>query len=220
MVSNQLGVLLREPRQVFSRKSNGHHSPPRCARAQYQFKKMGNGHHDLHGDTHHDGRRRRVSLDLLDHSESRLAFDPLGRRPADLHFSAHNASHTSHRDLQTAARGSCGNAWTMDLPHSYWTDPKGLVRNGDHLVVFWGLSLQCVLNGLPIAETSDATGTQLLLSSLGACALAVVLGFVSLLPGGAGVREVVLSTILAPSLVQPQLYVQPYGYASFGWQPN
>ncbi len=64
--------------------------------------------------------------------------------------------------------------------------------------LFWGLSLQCVLNGLPIAETSDATGTQLLLSSLGACALAVVLGFVSLLPGGAGVREVVLSTILAP----------------------
>lgn len=35
-------------------------------------------------------------------------------------------------------------------------------------------------------------------SALGACALAVVLGFVSLVPGGAGVREVVISTVLAP----------------------
>ena len=64
--------------------------------------------------------------------------------------------------------------------------------------ILFGLSLLCVLRGLPIAEQVTTNWTQLLLSSLGACALAVVLGFVSLLPGGAGVREVVLSTILAP----------------------
>ncbi len=64
--------------------------------------------------------------------------------------------------------------------------------------IMFGLSLLCVLRGLPIAEQVTTNWTQLLLSSLGACALAVVLGFVSLLPGGAGVREVVLSTILAP----------------------
>ena len=64
--------------------------------------------------------------------------------------------------------------------------------------LMFGLSLLCVLRGLPIAEQVTTDWTQLILSSLGACALAVVLGFVSLLPGGAGVREVVLSTILAP----------------------
>ncbi len=62
----------------------------------------------------------------------------------------------------------------------------------------FGLSLLCVLKGIPIADTSQTTLSVLMLSALGACALAVVLGFVSLLPGGAGVREVVLSTILAP----------------------
>jgi uncharacterized membrane protein YbhN (UPF0104 family) len=64
--------------------------------------------------------------------------------------------------------------------------------------LLFGLSLLCILRGLPIAETVETEWVKLLLSSLGACALAVVLGFVSLLPGGAGVREVVLSTILAP----------------------
>ena len=64
--------------------------------------------------------------------------------------------------------------------------------------LMWGLSLLCILQGLPIAEHLATNWTQLILSALGACTLAVVLGFVSLLPGGAGVREVVLSTILAP----------------------
>jgi uncharacterized membrane protein YbhN (UPF0104 family) len=44
-------------------------------------------------------------------------------------------------------------------------------------------------------EVGSAT---IALSSIGACAMAVVLGFVSFLPGGAGVREVVLSTMLTP----------------------
>lgn len=78
----------------------------------------------------------------------------------------------------------------------------GLVFRGwIAMVLGWllfGLSLLCILRGLPIAETLETDWTRLMLSSLGACALAVVLGFVSLLPGGAGVREVVLSTILAP----------------------
>jgi uncharacterized membrane protein YbhN (UPF0104 family) len=78
----------------------------------------------------------------------------------------------------------------------------GLVLKGwVAMVLTWllfGLSLLCILRGLPIAESLETDWSRLMLSSLGACALAVVLGFVSLLPGGAGVREVVLSTILAP----------------------
>lgn len=64
--------------------------------------------------------------------------------------------------------------------------------------LLFGLSLLCILRGLPVAEAMETDWSRMILSSLGACALAVVLGFVSLLPGGAGVREVVLSTILAP----------------------
>ena len=78
----------------------------------------------------------------------------------------------------------------------------GLVFRGWIAMFFawllFGLSLLCILRGLPIAESLETDWLRLMLSSLGACALAVVLGFVSLLPGGAGVREVVLSTILAP----------------------
>lgn len=78
----------------------------------------------------------------------------------------------------------------------------GLVLQGwVAMTVTWllfGLSLLCILQGLPIAESMEIDRLRLLLSALGACALAVVLGFVSLLPGGAGVREVVLSTILTP----------------------
>lgn len=78
----------------------------------------------------------------------------------------------------------------------------GLILKGWGAMFFtwllFGVSLLCILRGLPIAETLETDWSRLMLSSLGACALAVVLGFVSLLPGGAGVREVVLSTILAP----------------------
>lgn len=64
--------------------------------------------------------------------------------------------------------------------------------------VFFGLSLFVVLQSTSISETTDTGLLQLMLSAQGACALAVVLGFVSLIPGGAGVREVVLSMILTP----------------------
>ncbi len=61
-----------------------------------------------------------------------------------------------------------------------------------------GCSLACVLIACPATEFSGADWLTIAASSLGACAMAVVLGFVSFLPGGAGVREVVLSTMLAP----------------------
>lgn len=59
-------------------------------------------------------------------------------------------------------------------------------------------SLACVLIASPAAEFSSVPWLTIAASALGACAMAVVLGFVSFLPGGAGVREVVLSTMLAP----------------------
>jgi glycosyltransferase 2 family protein len=62
----------------------------------------------------------------------------------------------------------------------------------------FGLSLTVVLYSLPSAQFENASTTTVLLSAFGASALAVVLGFVSLVPGGAGVREVVLSTVLTP----------------------
>ena len=69
------------------------------------------------------------------------------------------------------------------------------------LAVTWlgyGASLYCVLRASPSAEFAAVDAITIGLSSLGACAMAVVLGFVSFLPGGAGVREVVLSTMLSP----------------------
>ena len=69
------------------------------------------------------------------------------------------------------------------------------------LTITWGLfglSLMCVLASLPSSTLRETGTVEFGLSSCGACALAVVLGFVSLIPGGAGVREVVLATILTP----------------------
>lgn len=61
-----------------------------------------------------------------------------------------------------------------------------------------GCSLACVLIACPATEFNSVPWLNIAASALGACAMAVVLGFVSFLPGGAGVREVVLSTMLAP----------------------
>lgn len=62
----------------------------------------------------------------------------------------------------------------------------------------YGASLYCVLRASPTAEFASVDSATIALSAVGASALAVVLGFVSFLPGGAGVREVVLSTMLSP----------------------
>lgn len=85
-----------------------------------------------------------------------------------------------------------------------WTDRitwRLFLRGWLMLLVTWaafGLSLMFALRSLPVAEYGATSSVTLLLSSVGACALAVVLGFVSLIPGGAGVRELVLSAVLAP----------------------
>jgi uncharacterized membrane protein YbhN (UPF0104 family) len=80
-------------------------------------------------------------------------------------------------------------------------DAKLFIRGWLWLSLTWiafGLSLLLVMRSLPIANFEHTTTAKLALSCFGACALAVVLGFVSLLPGGAGVREAVLSIVLAP----------------------
>lgn len=76
-----------------------------------------------------------------------------------------------------------------------------LARGWAAMAVTWllyGASLYCVLRASPASEFASVPSSTIAVSSLGACAMAVVLGFVSFLPGGAGVREVVLSTMLAP----------------------
>lgn len=83
--------------------------------------------------------------------------------------------------------------WTQQIS---W---RLLLGGWTSLLITWtlfGLSLYTVLLSLPSTELAG-TG-QLLVSAMAACSLAVVLGFVSLIPGGAGVREVVLSVVLAP----------------------
>ena len=80
-------------------------------------------------------------------------------------------------------------------------DAKLFVRGWLWLSLTWvafGMSLLVVLRSLPISNFEQADTASVVLSCWGACALAVVLGFVSLLPGGAGVREAVLSIVLAP----------------------
>ncbi|MFK7735327.1 MAG: lysylphosphatidylglycerol synthase domain-containing protein [Pirellulaceae bacterium] len=61
-----------------------------------------------------------------------------------------------------------------------------------------GFGLMFVLQSLPSSQVAGSDGWTLYASATGACALAVVAGFLSLLPGGAGVREVVLSVVLSP----------------------
>jgi len=76
-----------------------------------------------------------------------------------------------------------------------------VVRGWATLGLTWlgfGLSLGCILLGLTCADLQTTSTWQFWLSAFGACASAVVIGFVSMIPGGAGVREVVLSLFLAP----------------------
>lgn len=62
----------------------------------------------------------------------------------------------------------------------------------------FGLSLGCVLYGLPSNQWLSESTFQYWISIYAACALSIVIGFVSLLPAGAGVRELVLATVLSP----------------------
>jgi glycosyltransferase 2 family protein len=69
------------------------------------------------------------------------------------------------------------------------------------LCITWlgfGLSLGCVLYGLPSNQWLAESATHFWLSVFAACGLSIVIGFLSMVPGGAGVREVVLAMILTP----------------------
>ena len=61
--------------------------------------------------------------------------------------------------------------------------------------------LVAAIPGFAIADTEDTPGVvELYLVCTAAISLAVVIGFASLLPGGAGIRELVVTTVLAVSL--------------------
>lgn len=85
-----------------------------------------------------------------------------------------------------------------------WTDRlswKLTIQGWAIVALAWvgfGLSLGLVILGLPTTQLSSGSPVEFWLSVYAACALAMVIGFVSMMPGGAGVREVVLATILAP----------------------
>jgi glycosyltransferase 2 family protein len=55
-----------------------------------------------------------------------------------------------------------------------------------------------VLYGLPSTQWLVQSPVEFWLSVFAACGLSIVIGFVSLVPGGAGVRELVLTMILSP----------------------
>ncbi|GIW98459.1 MAG: hypothetical protein KatS3mg111_1792 [Pirellulaceae bacterium] len=82
--------------------------------------------------------------------------------------------------------------------------------------LWWGLSLMFILTSLPLTEAADVSTWKLWLSSQAASALAVVLGFVSLVPGGAGVRELVLSVVLTP-VVGPAAALSSAVWARIVW---
>ncbi len=99
------------------------------------------------------------------------------------------------RKLQPGVDPLTLDQWTSRL--NWKLTLKGWASLGFTWIGF-GLSLGCVLYGLPSTQWLAETQTEFWLSVYAACALAIVIGFVSLMPGGAGVREVVLATILAP----------------------
>lgn len=82
--------------------------------------------------------------------------------------------------------------------------------------IAFGASLFCVLRGLPSAEFGGASMSTIALSATSACALAMVLGFVSFLPAGAGVREIVVSTVLTP-VVGPVAALASAIWLRFTW---
>ncbi|MFN3191818.1 MAG: YbhN family protein [Aureliella sp.] len=86
-------------------------------------------------------------------------------------------------------------SWTKQLSWPLF------LRGWAMLSVGWilnGLSLTFVLQSLPSSNIDAQDWWTLYVSATGACSLAVVAGFLSLIPGGAGVREVVLSLVLTP----------------------
>ncbi|MEL6105945.1 MAG: lysylphosphatidylglycerol synthase domain-containing protein [Planctomycetota bacterium] len=66
-----------------------------------------------------------------------------------------------------------------------------------------GASFTCLVTSLP-GGTNDSSWQTIVIASTASIALAMVAGFVSLLPGGAGVRELTLAIVLAPVVGQTQ----------------
>ena len=101
----------------------------------------------------------------------------------------------------TAAEQSIGDEpeTAIEIPTPSW----GLILAGWSLSVltwiFFGLSFACVIQAIP-SPVELPEGAKLIAVSTAAISLAVVAGFASLLPGGAGVRELVLATILGVTL--------------------
>ena len=64
--------------------------------------------------------------------------------------------------------------------------------------LFYGLSLWAVIRALPMADDVRVTG-RIFVELVATVSLATVSGFVSLIPGGVGVREWVLNQLMAPT---------------------
>ncbi|RMF40977.1 MAG: UPF0104 family protein [Planctomycetota bacterium] len=97
--------------------------------------------------------------------------------------------------LQRGVDAQTMEQWTRQITWRLMAQGWGLL-----LVTWllWGASLTAVLASLPVAEVTGVAWWRLWLAGQAAVGLAVVLGFVSLVPGGAGVRELVLSVVLSP----------------------
>lgn len=63
--------------------------------------------------------------------------------------------------------------------------------------ILLGISFTCLVLAIPGGGQTHPL-TTIFLASTASIALAMVIGFVSLLPGGAGVRELIIATVLAP----------------------
>lgn len=72
--------------------------------------------------------------------------------------------------------------------------------------LFFGTSMIFVLQAFPSPENSPILAIWDYPQVVAAVSLSIVAGFISLMPGGAGVREMVISTLLAP-LIGPVLAV-------------
>ncbi len=79
--------------------------------------------------------------------------------------------------------------------------------------LLYGLSLLWVLQSLPAVELESSDWMLVMASAMAASALAIVLGFLSLIPAGAGVRELIISAVLSP-VVGPVAAV----CAAFWWR--
>jgi glycosyltransferase 2 family protein len=99
------------------------------------------------------------------------------------------------RRLQSGVEPARLQQWTERL--NWQLTWKGWIYLGFTWIGF-GLSLGCVLYGLPSVQWLADSPIHFWLSVFAACGLSVVAGFISFTPSGAGVREVVIAAVLSP----------------------